>query len=286
MGMDAAELRRVSHAVWEAMASGWDSRHGYFEQTARPVTERMLERLVPRPGERILDLAAGTGVVGFAAATLVGSDGQVVISDFSQAMVDSAWRRTRARGLENVVCRLLDAERLDLPDGSVDGAVCRWGYMLMADPAAAFAETRRVLRNGGRLACAVFAGPTENRWAAMPMEVLREHGHAPPAPAGAPGILALADRDRLRRLFTDNGFEDPEIEDVAFTLPFADADEYWWFLNEAAGAIAVFLEKLDPDQRASVHRDITTRLESFGTAEGGVEFPALSIVASATNPTR
>ena len=45
----------------------------------------------------------------------------------------------------------MDAEKMDLEDDSVDGVICRWGYMLMADPAAALAETRRVLRDGGRL---------------------------------------------------------------------------------------------------------------------------------------
>ena len=54
---------------------------------------------------------------------------------------------------------MLDAEQMDLDDDSVDAAVCRWGYMLMADPAAALRETRRVLRDGGALAFAVWAAP-------------------------------------------------------------------------------------------------------------------------------
>ena len=57
---------------------------------------------------------------------------------------------------------MLDAERMDLDDSSVDGVVCRFGYMLMADPAAALSETRRVLREGCRLSFAVWAGPDRN----------------------------------------------------------------------------------------------------------------------------
>jgi Lysine methyltransferase len=91
-GVDAIEFRRASHAVWEAMAPGWDNRHAYFEETARPVTERMLERLVPALGETILELAAGTGVAGFAAAAFVGPGGRVIVSDFSRAMVEAAER--------------------------------------------------------------------------------------------------------------------------------------------------------------------------------------------------
>ena len=74
------------------MAPGWDRRSAYFEQTAQPVTERMLERLAPRAGETILDLAAGSGAVGLAAAALVGRGGQAIVSDFSEEMVEAAQR--------------------------------------------------------------------------------------------------------------------------------------------------------------------------------------------------
>src|SRR5215211_4496232 len=177
--MDGAGYSRASHAVWEAMAPGWDERHAYFEEVARPVTEKMLELLDPSPGDAILDLAAGTGVVGFSAAALVGPTGRVIVSDFASAMVDVASRRAEELSLDNVECRVLDAEHLDLPDGSVDGVLCRWGYMLMADAAAALRETRRVLRTDGRVACAVFAGPEHNPWAALPSRVLQQRGQIP-----------------------------------------------------------------------------------------------------------
>ena len=124
--MDATQFRQASHAVWEAMAPGWDTRHAYFEERARTVATHMLERLEPAPGETILELAAGTGVVGFAAAQLVEPGGTVIVSDFSQAMVEAASRHAADLGLPNVECRVLDAERLDLPDDAVlsAGATC------------------------------------------------------------------------------------------------------------------------------------------------------------------
>ena len=187
-----------------------------FEETARPVTERMLAQLAPAPGETILELAAGTGVVGFAAARIVEPDGRVVLSDFSEAMVEAAGRRATELGLGNVECRILDAERLDLPAGAVDGVPCRWGYMLMGDPAAALAETHHVVRPGGRLSCAVFGDPARNPWVALPSRVLRDRGHMPPAAAGAPGILALADEGRLRGLVERAGFSAIAAEEVEF----------------------------------------------------------------------
>lgn len=267
--------------MWEAMAPGWDERHAYFEQVARPVTEKMLDLLAPSPGETILDLAAGTGVVGFSATALVGPSGQVIISDFVEAMVEAASRRAAELGLENVACRVLDAERLDLPDQSVDGVLCRWGYMLMADPAAALRETRRVLRPGGRVTCAVFAGPSQNPWVALPSRVLQQRGHLPPPQAGAPGILALADRDRLRRLFTDAGFGDPAIEEVEFGFRFAGLDDYWEYLNVAAGPIAVVLARLGEDERERIRGRLADELEAFGSARE-IELPATSLVVSAS----
>ena len=204
----------------------------------------------------------------------------MIVSDFSEAMIKVAARHAEELGLENVECRTLDAERLDLPDQAVDGVLCRWGYMLMADPAAAFAETRRVLRRSGRISCAVFAGPQENPWAALPSRILQERGHMPPPEAGAPGILALADRDRVRRLFADVGFSDPLIEEVAFTWDFSDVDDYWEFLTGAAGAIAVVLGRIGDDERRHVRELIAVRVASFVSA-GRIELPAMSLVMSA-----
>ena len=279
--MDGADYSRASHAVWEAMAPGWDERHAYLEEIARPVTDKMLELLDPSPGDRILELAAGTGVVGFCAAALVRPTGRVIVSDFADAMVEAANRRAKELGLDNVECRVLDAERLDLADGSVDGVLCRWGYMLMADPAAALQETHRVLRSGGRLVCAVFAGPEQNPWAALPSRVLQERGHIPPPEAGAPGILALADSDRLRRLFTEAGFAEPAIEAVPFGFRFAGIDDYWEFLNDAAGAIAMVLGRLDQDERERIRGEIAAQLGPFESS-GEIEFPATSLVVSAS----
>jgi SAM-dependent methyltransferase len=278
--MDATELRRASRDVWEAMAAGWDERHAYFEEIARPVTERMLELLEPERGQTILDLAAGTGVAGFAAAELVGSEGRVIVSDFAHGMVEAASRHATRLGLANVECRVLDAEALDLPDDAVDGVLCRWGYMLMADPAKALAETRRVLRRGGRLACAVFTGPDENAWGALPVRVLVEWGHMPPPQTGVPGIFALADRDQLRELFTIAGFSEPKVDEVAFTWRFADPGTYWTFLQTAAGAVAIVLDRLDEDERSRVGDEIRVRAGAFA-GEAGIELPAVSLVLAA-----
>jgi SAM-dependent methyltransferase len=278
--MDPGAASRANRHLWDAMAAGWDERHTYFEETARPVVEVMLERLAPRPGDVVVELAAGTGVVGFAASPLVGSDGTVVVSDFAPAMVRVAERLASSLALENVQCLVLDAEHLDLPDASADGVLCRWGYMLMPDAPAALRETRRVLRPGGRLSCAVFGDPTQNPWVTLPMRVLHERGHVGPPQAGTPGILAFADRDRFGGLLTDAGFRDVRFDDVRFSWRFASMDEYWAFLTDAAGAIATVLAGLEDGERRSVRRELSALVEP--SAAGELSLPALVVVASAS----
>src|SRR5437899_1315154 len=116
--MDLAEYRRASHAVWEAMAAGWDARHAFVERITQPVTDRLLERLRPARGEASLELAAGPRLLGLAGPGAPRVHGRVTLRDFSPAMVEAASRRGAELGLEGVEYRVADAERLDLPAGS------------------------------------------------------------------------------------------------------------------------------------------------------------------------
>jgi SAM-dependent methyltransferase len=170
---------------------------------------------------------------------------------------------------------------MDLADDAVDGVVCRWGYMLMADPAAALAETRRVLRPGGRLAFAVFSGAEENPWAALPADVLPERGHMQPPQRDDPGILALANHGRLRELVTGAGFAEPRIEPMPLTWRFADADDYWDYVSHVAGAIVMVLNRLDEAERARVRAITAERAAAFAD-DGGIALPGVSLVVSAS----
>jgi ubiquinone/menaquinone biosynthesis C-methylase UbiE len=279
--VEPGEFKRASHAVWEAMAPGWERQYSWFEEQARPVTERMVEALRVEPGATVLELAAGTGIVGLTAAQALGGETQLILSDFSPAMVEAARRRGSELGLENVDYRVLDAEALELPDESVDGVLCRWGYMLMGDPARALAETQRVLRPDGRLSAAVFASAQQNPWAALPMQILVEGGYVPPPAPGQPGILSLADPEQLRGLFAGAGFEAVEIDAVTFTWPFHGDEGYWRFLTDMAGAISMALSSLDEDARAGVREELGRRLEPF-RGRGGIELGAVSLVVSAS----
>jgi SAM-dependent methyltransferase len=191
-------------------------------------------------------------------------------------MVAAARRRATELRVANAEFRVLDAERMDLATDSVDGVLCRWGYMLMINLAAAFAETRRVLRPAGRLAFSVFAGPEHNPWASHIGRILVARGHMAPPDPSAPGIFALADPNRVQDLVTGAGFVAPRIEEVPMQWRFADPEAYWRFLTEMAGAISPVLRSLRPEEQAAVRAQLRQEVASF-THDGGYDIPGLCL---------
>jgi SAM-dependent methyltransferase len=258
------------------MASGWEARNEWMIGNTAAVSEWIVDRADPQPGSTVLEVAAGPGDLGFRVAERIGGSGRVVSTDFAPEMVETARRLGSARGLGNVEHRVLDAERMDLEDDSADAAVCRWGFMLIANPAAALRETRRVLRDGGPLAFAVWAPPERNPWAAIPGMTLVQLGHMPPPEPGTPGIFAMGDPDRIRELVTGAGFSEPEIDEIQFEFRYADADDLWGTLVELAGPLAKVIEGLDDDEREAARAAITENMASFQTEGGSYKTPAMS----------
>lgn len=274
MGIDLAAYREQSRETWGQMASGWQDRRDWLMEITGRVNDWLAEQANPRHGQTILDIAAGTGDLGFDVAERVGHEGRVISTDFAPEMVDVARRFGEARGLENVEYRVLDAESMDLDDDSVDGVVCRWGYMLMADPAAALKETRRVLRQGGPLAFAVWRTPDRNPWAAVPGMTLVQRGHMPAPEPGAPGIFALGEPDRIRGLVTGAGFGEPELEEIAFDFRYADFDDLWDALVRIAGPLARVVNALPDDEREATRAAIMENIAPYRNADGSYTAPA------------
>jgi len=275
MAMDRDAYREQSRETWGEMASGWEERNEWMSEAAGSVNEWLVERVDPQPGETVLELAAGPGELGFRVAGRVRDSGRVLSTDFSPEMVGVARRLGDARGLSNVEYRVLDAEAMDLDDESADRVVCRWGYMLMADPAAALRETKRVLHSGGPLAFAVWAAPERNPWAALPAKVLVERGHMPPPEPGAPGIFALADPERIRSLVTGAGFGEPELEEIAFEFRYSDADDLWDSLVRLAGPLARAMKALPEEELQATRAAIEESLAPFRAEDGSYAAPAL-----------
>jgi ubiquinone/menaquinone biosynthesis C-methylase UbiE len=268
------------HAVAEAIAPTFERRRAEFEEFSAPVRRWMLRELAPREGDTVLELAAGVGETGFDAATLVGERGRLISTELSTAMLDAARRRGAARGVHNVEYRIVDAERIELDDDSVDGVLCRFGYMLM-DPEAALAETRRVLRPGGGLALAVWGDMERNLWISIVALSLVEHGHIPlPDPPPAPGPFNLASAERITTLLRGAGFVETRTEEVPLRLAVPDVDQYMALIADIAGPIALALRDLSEADRAEIHAEVEDSLGRF-TARDGYELPGVAVCAVA-----
>jgi SAM-dependent methyltransferase len=274
MAIDRDAYREQSLETWGKMATGWEARREWLMGITRPANEWLAEKVNPQPGQTILEVAAGTGDLGFTVAERVGEDGRVISTDFAPEMVDVARRQSEARKLTNVEHRVLDAESMDLDDDSVDGVVCRWGYMLMADPGAALRETRRVLRGGGPLAFAVWMTPDRNPWAAVPGMTMVQRGHMPPPEPGAPGIFGMGAPGRIRELVAEGGFGEPELEEIAFEFRYADSDDLWDALVRLAGPFARAALALPDDERQATRAAIMENMAPYRNEDGSYTAPA------------
>ena len=272
---DLDSYREQSLETWGKMAPGWEDRNEWMTAVTGAVNDWIVEKAEPQQGQTFLDIAAGPGDLGFRVAERVGDGGRVISTDFSPQMVDVARRIGDGRGATNVEYRVLDAERMDLDDNCVDGAVCRWGYMLMADPATALRETKRVLREGGPLAFAVWAPPDRNPWAALPAMTLVERGHMPPPEPGAPGIFAMADPEMTRGMVTGAGFGEPEVAEIPFEFRYADEEDLWDALVRLAGPLAHAVNSLDDAERQATREAIMEKLARFRGDNGSYTAPAL-----------
>jgi len=275
MDIDLDSYREQSLATWEEMAPGWEARNEWMIEAAGKVNDWILKRAGLLLGQTVIDIAAGPGDLGFQAADRVGSRGGVLSTDFSPEMVEVARRLGEARELRNVEYRVLDAERMDLADDCVDAALCRWGYMLMADPAAALAETRRILRDGGPLAFAVWAAPDRNPWAAIPAMTLVQRGHMPPPDPTAPGIFAMADPDRVRDQVAAAGFADIQLEEVTFDFHYEGFDDVWDVLVRLAGPLARAIKALPEDERQATREAIEANIAPLRNEDGSYSTPAV-----------
>jgi SAM-dependent methyltransferase len=276
------EYRAASLQQWERSAEGWGSESAALQTLTAPVSQWMLEEVHLQPGQTILELAAGPGETGFLAAELVKPGGKVICSDFAEGMLDAARARAAQLGLDNVEFTRLDAESLSIDTASIDGVLCRWGYMLMADPGAALRETRRVLRPLGRAVLAVWGPPQDNPWVSIAGEEVRRIAGAPEPDFDAPGMFAFAREGCLTAALAEAGFTDVRVQPLPLRFTYPSFEE-WWRISQALGKpLADLVAGLEPAQRDELRSALQERFAPYATPDGGLDVPARPLVAVAT----
>jgi SAM-dependent methyltransferase len=279
---DPDALRAQITERWERAARGWGAQRAVFQTAAEPVSQWLVERVDPQPGLRMLELAAGPGDTGLRAAELLHPMGTLILTDVSEAMLDVARARAAELGITNVEFEVMDAEWIDLPTADVDGVLCRWGYMLLADPGAALRETRRVLKPGGTVALAAWTGPEDNPWSSVPNQELVRMGAAEPPDPTAPGQFAWRDPAVIAEALEEAGFVLAEIDQVDFTFRFPSLDDWWDVVLDLSPGMYDAVATLTPAQRDDLRDAIDARLAEYVAGDGSVALPARTHVAAAS----
>ena len=280
--MDPEAYRAETRARWEEAAAGWARDRAAFMADTMDVSRWMLDAARLQPGHTVLELAAGPGDTGLLAAELVAPGGKAIITDHAEAMVEVARARAREVGAANVEIRPMEAEWIDLPAASLDAVLCRWGYMLLADPEAGLREARRVLRPGGRIALSAWDGPERNPWIALMGKAMVQRGLFEPDPPDAPGPLAFGKPGRIEELLDAAGFDDIVVEPLEFDFHAPSLDEWWERSLRASARFSSVVVGLSPAEHYALREDVDAAYAPFVRDDGSVAIPARALVAAAS----
>jgi ubiquinone/menaquinone biosynthesis C-methylase UbiE len=251
--MEPRLQRRVQRYGWNKAASSYES---FWSAQLRPAQDLMLELAALQPGERVLDIACGTGLVTFRAADAVGSTGFVAASDISEDMVASVAAAASARGITGDF-RRMDAETIEHPDHDFDAVLCGLGLMYVAEPPNAIREMRRVLKPGGRAAAAVWGARKNCGWAEIFPIVERRT-----ASDVCPMFFQLGTGSTMAGEFRAAGFSNVREERISVPIVFPTADAA---IGAAfvGGPVALAHSRFDDATRESAYAEYLESIEPF-----------------------
>lgn len=272
--MEAQLQRRVQRY-------GWDKAATHYEAFWLPLLRRSHDRLLQlarlTPGDRVMDVACGTGIVSLAAARAVGPAGSVLGTDLSGEMVEHARAAAASNGLENATFSRMDAEALNAGDGAFDACLCALGLMYVPEPEAALRQMWRVARPGGRTVVSVWGQRNRCGWAGVFTIV-----DARVASDVCPLFFRLGTGDALASALREAGFVDIVVERIATHLSFADGDDACGaaFLG---GPVALAYSRFDASTRSAVHAEYLASISRYRDGTG-YAVPGEFVVAAARKP--
>ena len=274
--MEPRLQRRVQRYGWDLAASGYE---GLWGAQLAGVQAALLDSATLQPGERVLDLACGTGLVTLAAARSVGPSGHALGTDLSGEMVALAEKQARRQGVSNARFTRMDAEQLALADGSVDVVLCSLGLMYVPEPQRVLGEARRVLRPGGRLVVSVWGERARCAWAGL-FGIVDDEVSSEVCPLffrlGLPGALT--------RLCAGAGLECVEERRLSSTLNYDDGGQ----ACDAAltgGPVALAWSRFTEATRERVRGRYLASIAPWRVGSG-YAVPAAFVVLAARAPAR
>ena len=257
--MDAKLQRRIQRYGWDKAVDVYE--HHWQHQLA-PAQTRLLEMADIRPGERVLDVACGTGLVTCHVARQVGESGTVIGVDVAGKMVAYAQQVAANQRLRQVTWARMDAEELLLPDGTFDVALCALGLMYVPHPVQALQEMYRVLKPGGRAVAAVWGRRDRCGWAEIfPIVDARVTTEV------CPLFFHLGTQGYARANVSAAGFEHIVSDRLSTLLPYASPEEACGAAF-AGGPVALAYSRFDARTRQAAHAEYLAAIAAYGTGEG------------------
>lgn len=243
-------MAEVSYRQYSDSAAQNYERY-FVPSIAIPVSGDLLDAAALEPGERVLDVACGTGVVTRLAAERVGAEGRVVGTDVAGDMIEVG-RSTPAPGGAEIEWREADAASLPLPDDSFDVVLCQMGLPFFEDKVAALREMRRVLAPGGRLALNT-PGAIQRPFEVMDEALVR---HISPDLGGFVRVVfSLHDPEEVGGLLREAGFGDVRARSAATTLHLPPpADFLWQYINLTP--MGAFVNPAPEEAKAALEQEV------------------------------
>jgi ubiquinone/menaquinone biosynthesis C-methylase UbiE len=259
MATSQGEATGTEHAApreaWDAIAGGYDR---YVAPQEVELATEALRLVGLQPGDRFLDVAAGTGGLSLPAARL----GAVVLAtDWSPAMIERFEARVRDERLRTAEGRVMDCHALELPDDTFDVTGSQFGIMLVPDQPGALREMVRVTRPGGRVLVIAYGSPAELEFLQFFVGALTAVApEFPGLPDDPPPLeFQASDPNVLHRRLTDAGLKDVRVERTAERPAFSSGQDLWDWVLYGNPIPGMLVADLTEDQRARL-RDVLDRM--------------------------
>ena len=263
-------------------AEQWQRGKAHRAEVTGLANEMMLDLADLRTGDRVLDVAAGTGDQALMAAQRVGTTGYVLATDVSANMLDLAAKAARKAGLTNIETRVMDAENIDLDADSFDAVICRMGLMLFSDPAKALVGMRRAVKGSRNVVVLVLSTEEKNPFLGIPLTIVRRLVNITLSTPGAPRAFALGRSGVLEDAYRRAGFAEVALHTVNIRRRFRSLDDTLRALKDFSPFfLRDLLAKLSDRERELAWSEIGRQLGQFEKPDA-FEIPGEALIGVGT----